>query len=128
MAPKNRLAILGSTGSIGTQALEVVAAHPEHFEVEVLSAHSNVALLAEQTRLFSPNAVVITDETKFLALKDAVKDLPVKVFAGHASLAGVVQWESVDTVLAAIVGFAGLHSTLAAVEAGKKIALANKET
>ncbi len=128
MSPKNRLAILGSTGSVGTQALEVVAAHPDRFEVEVLSAHSNVTLLAEQARRFSPNAVVITDETKFLALKEAVKDLPVKVFAGHASLAGVVQWDSVDTVLTAIVGFAGLHSTLAAVEAGKKIALANKET
>ena len=128
MSPKNRLAILGSTGSIGTQALEVVSAHPDRFEVEVLSAHSNMALLVEQTRKFSPNAVVITDETKFLALKEAVSDLPVKVFAGHASLAQVVQWESVDTVLAAIVGFAGLHSTLAAVEAGKKIALANKET
>jgi len=128
MANPNRLAILGSTGSIGTQALEVVEAHPGLFSVEVLSAHSNVALLAEQARRFSPNAVVITDEAKYSALKEAVSDLPVKVFAGAAALDDVVRWDSVDTVLAAIVGFAGLHSTLAAVDAGKKVALANKET
>lgn len=123
-----RLAILGSTGSIGTQALEVVAAHPELFEVEVLSAHSNAALVIEQAKQFRPNAVVITDETKYPQVKEALNLYPIKVFAGRKALEDVVQWKSVDMVLAAIVGFAGLSSTLAAIEAGKTIALANKET
>lgn len=123
-----RLAILGSTGSIGTQALEVAAAHPDLFEVEVLSAHSNADLLIKQAKQFTPNAVVVTDESKYTQVKEALSSLPVKVFAGQASLNDVVQWESVDTVLAAIVGFAGLPSTLAAINAGKRIALANKET
>jgi 1-deoxy-D-xylulose-5-phosphate reductoisomerase len=123
-----RLAILGSTGSIGTQALEVVAAHPELFEVEILSAHSNAALLIEQANKFKPNAVVVTDEMKFESVKNALSSLPIKVFKGAASLNEVVQWDSVDMVLGAIVGFAGLHSTLAAIDAGKKVALANKET
>jgi len=123
-----RLAILGSTGSIGTQALEVVRSHPQLFQVEVLSAHSNIALLAEQAKEFKPNAVVIADETKYQALKSELESLPVKVFSGAAALKEVVQWESVDCVLGAIVGFAGLHSILAAIEAGKQIALANKET
>lgn len=123
-----RLAILGSTGSIGTQALEVVAAHPELFEVEILSAHSNAALLIEQANTFKPNAVVVTDELKFESVKNALSNLPIKVFKGAASLNEVVQWDSVDMVIAAIVGFAGLQSTLAAIDAGKTIALANKET
>ncbi len=123
-----RLAILGSTGSIGTQALEVVAAHPGLFEVEVLSAHSNATLLIEQAKKFKPNAVVVTDETKYKEVKDALMMLPVKVFAGHAALNDVVQWESIDTVLGSILGFAGLNSILAAIDAGKRIALANKET
>ncbi len=123
-----RLAILGSTGSIGTQALEVVAANPDLFEVEVLSAHKNSALLIEQARKFKPNAVVVTDEAKYREVKDALLMLPIKVFSGQAALAEVVQWESVDTVLGAILGFAGLHSILAAIDAGKRIALANKET
>ena len=123
-----RLAILGSTGSIGTQALEVIAAHPGKFEVEVLSAHRNTALLIEQARKFKPNAVVVTDENKYKEVKDALLMLPIKVFAGQQALADVVQWESIDTVLGAIVGFAGLHSILAAIDAGKRIALANKET
>ncbi len=123
-----RLAILGSTGSIGTQALEVVAAHPELFEVEVLSAHSNAALVIEQAKQFRPNAVVITDETRYQQVKEALALYPIKVFAGRKALEDVVQWDSVDMVLAAIVGFAGLSSTLAAIEAGKTIALANKET
>jgi 1-deoxy-D-xylulose-5-phosphate reductoisomerase len=123
-----RLAILGSTGSIGTQALEVVAAHPELFEVEILSAHSNTNLLIEQAKKFNPNAVVITDETKYEVVKKALASLPVKVFSGSGALIEVVQWESVDLVLGAIVGFAGLHSILAAIDAGKQIALANKET
>ncbi len=123
-----RLAILGSTGSIGTQALEVVAAHPELFEVEILSAHSNDTLLVEQAKKFHPNAVVVTDETKYTAVKEALASLPIKVFSGIDALNDVVKWDTVDTVLAAIVGFAGLSSTLAAVQAGKRIALANKET
>lgn len=123
-----RLAILGSTGSVGTQALEVVAAHPDLFEVEILSAHRNAALLIEQARKFKPNAVVVTDESKYKEVKDALLMLPIKVFAGYKALNEVVQWESVDTVLGAILGFAGLHSILAAVEAGKRVALANKET
>lgn len=123
-----RLAILGSTGSIGTQALEVVAAHPELFEVEVLSAHGNAALVIEQAKQFRPNAVVITDETKYQHVKEALALYPIKVFAGRKALEDVVQWDSVDMVLAAIVGFAGLSSTIAAIEAGKPIALANKET
>ena len=123
-----RLAILGSTGSIGTQALDVVAAHPDLFEVEVLSAHSNSALLIEQAKKFKPNAVVVTDETKYKEVKDALLMQQIKVFSGHKALADVVQWESVDLVLGAILGFAGLHSILAAIEGGKRIALANKET
>jgi 1-deoxy-D-xylulose-5-phosphate reductoisomerase len=123
-----RLAILGSTGSIGTQALDVVAAHPEMFEVEVLSAHSNSSLLIEQAKKYKPNAVVITDETKYETVKGALSSLPVKVFRGPEALVDVVQWDTVDTVLGAIVGFAGLHSILAAIDAGKQIALANKET
>jgi 1-deoxy-D-xylulose-5-phosphate reductoisomerase len=123
-----RLAILGSTGSVGTQALEVIAAHPDLFEVEVLSANSNAALLIEQARKFRPNAVVVTDETKYKEVKDALLMLPIKVFSGQQALCDVVQWDSVDTVLGAIMGFAGLRSVLAAVEAGKRVALANKET
>jgi len=123
-----RLAILGSTGSVGTQALEVVAAHPELFVVEVLSAHSNATLLVEQARKFKPNAVVVTDESKYKEVKDALLMLPIKVFTGQQALCDVVQWDTVDTVLGAILGFAGLHSILAAVDAGKRIALANKET
>lgn len=123
-----RLAILGSTGSIGTQALDVVEAHPELFVVEALSAHSNVGLLVEQAQKFKPNVVVITDATKYEQLKNALALFPIKVFCGHEALNDIVQWDSVDTVLAAIVGFAGLSSTLAAIEAGKRVALANKET
>ena len=122
------LAILGSTGSVGTQALEVVTAHPDLFEVEVLSAHRNAGLLIEQAKKFKPNAVVITDESKYKEVKDALLMLPIKVFAGQKALGDVVQWDTVDTVLGAIVGFAGLHSILAAIEGGKRIALANKET
>lgn len=123
-----RLAILGSTGSIGTQALEVVQTHPDLFEVEILSAHSNSNLLIEQAKKFKPNAVVVTDESKYQLVKSELSSLPIKVFAGAEALKDVVAWDTVDTVLGAIVGFAGLHSTLAAIEAGKQIALANKET
>jgi len=123
-----RLAILGSTGSVGTQALEVVAAHPGLFQVEVLSAHRNATLLVEQAKKFKPNAVVVTDESKYKEVKEALLMLPIKVFTGQQALCDVVQWESVDTVLGAILGFAGLKSILAAIDAGKRIALANKET
>ncbi len=123
-----RLAILGATGSIGTQALEVVQAHPGEFEVEVLSAHSNAALLIAQAQQFRPNAVVVTDEAQYSKVKEALSSLPIKVFAGEAALKEVVQWDTVDVVLAAILGFAGLSSVLSAIDAGKTIALANKET
>lgn len=123
-----RLAILGSTGSIGTQALDVVAAHPDKFEVEILSAHSNAELLIEQAKKYKPNAVVIVDDDKYEEVKQGLAMQPVKIFAGKQSLDEVVQWDSVDLVLAAIVGFAGLSSTVAAIKAGKHIALANKET
>lgn len=125
---KKRLAILGSTGSIGTQALEVVDAHPELFSVEILSAHSNADLLTEQAVKYKPNAIVVTDDAQYEKVKKALDHTDVKVFAGAQALCEVVQWDSVDMVLAAIVGFAGLHSTLAAIEAGKQVAIANKET
>lgn len=127
MAQK-RLAILGSTGSIGTQALTIVDTHPQLFSVEVLSAHSNAALLIEQAVKYQPNAVVVTDPKAYETVKQALAGSHVKVFEGHNALNEVVQWDSVDFVLAAIVGYAGLHSTLAAIEAGKAIGLANKET
>ncbi len=123
-----RIAILGSTGSVGTQALEVVAAHPDLFEVEVLTANSNAALLIEQARKFKPNAIVVTDESKYKEVKDALMMLPIKVFAGQQALVDVVKWEGIDVVLGAILGFAGLRSIISAIEAGKTIALANKET
>jgi 1-deoxy-D-xylulose-5-phosphate reductoisomerase len=123
-----RLAILGATGSIGTQALEVVSAHPGLFEVEVLSAHKNAELLIAQARQFRPNAVVVTDEAAYATVKEALAGVPVKVFSGEAALREVVAWESVDLVLAGILGFAGLSSTLAALKAGKTVALANKES
>jgi len=128
MADLKRVAILGSTGSIGTQALEVIEAHPHLFEAEVLCAHSNTALLIAQAKQFKPNAVVIADESKYAEVKEALSSLPIKVFAGMQALIDIVAWESIDIVVTAIVGFAGLHSTIAAVKAGKRIALANKET
>lgn len=125
---KKRIAILGSTGSIGTQALSVIDRHPDLFQAEVLSAHKNVPLIIEQAQRFQPNAVVITDDAAFEKVKTALASLPIKVFRGAEALNEVVQWDSIDMVLAAILGFAGLHSTLAAIEAGKPVALANKET
>ena len=123
-----RIAVLGSTGSIGTQTLEVIAANPDVFQAEVLSAHSNAALLIDQAKKFKPNAVIITDESKYAEVKNALTLFPIKVFAGNKALTEVVQWESVDVVLGAILGFAGLNSILAAIHAGKHVALANKET
>lgn len=125
---KKRIAIMGSTGSIGTQSLEVIKEQADLFEVEILAAYSNVELLAKQALEFQPNAVVIADDSKYEKLKDLLANQDIKVFSGKDALNDVVQWESVDVVLAAIVGFAGLHSTLSAIKAGKTVALANKET
>lgn len=125
---KRNIAILGSTGSIGTQALDVIEANAEHFEVEVLTANGNAELLIEQAKKFKPNAVVITDESKYKQVKDALFEDDVKVFAGADSLSQVVEMEPIDMVLTALVGYAGLKPTLAAIKSGKQIALANKET
>ncbi len=125
---KKGIAILGSTGSIGTQALQVIADYPDRFEVEVLTANSNVDLLASQARKFLPNVVVIGDEKHYARLQGLLADLPVKVYAGKEAISDVVQMEGVDLVLTAMVGYAGLKPTLDAIEAGKDIALANKET
>ncbi|MEW6467802.1 MAG: 1-deoxy-D-xylulose-5-phosphate reductoisomerase [Bacteroidota bacterium] len=128
MAEKRHIAILGSTGSIGTQALDVVRANKDSFEVEVLVANNNADLLIEQAREFSPNTVVVAEESKYRQVKDALSPLDIKVFAGQRSVEQVVEMDSIDLVLAGIVGYAGLASTLAAIRAGKQIALANKET
>jgi 1-deoxy-D-xylulose-5-phosphate reductoisomerase len=125
---KRRIAIFGSTGSIGTQALEVISIHQPFFEVEVLTAHSNAILLVEQALQFTPNIVVITDESKYTFVKEELANLPIKVYAGEKALVEVAASDTYDVLLAAIVGFAGLASTLAAIENGKTIALANKET
>lgn len=125
---KKRIAILGSTGSIGTQALEVIEQNPEKFEVEVLVAANSLELLIDQCVRHVPNAVVIRNEAYYEELKSALKNLPIKVFAGEDAISQVVQFESIDLVLTAMVGFSGLRPTLAAIEAGKDIALANKET
>ncbi|NQV53949.1 MAG: 1-deoxy-D-xylulose-5-phosphate reductoisomerase [Flavobacteriales bacterium] len=122
------IAILGSTGSIGTQALDVIAAHPEKFTAEVLTAGRNAGLLIEQAKLYKPNCVVIGDEDQYQAVSDALWDLGIKVYAGAAALEQVVEMENVDIVLTALVGFAGLRPTMKAIAAGKHIALANKET
>ncbi|MEN9333423.1 MAG: hypothetical protein RLY35_603 [Bacteroidota bacterium] len=125
---KRGVAILGSTGSIGTQALEVIEAHPEKFSVEVLTAQKNADLLIEQALKFSPNAVVIVDESQYPKVKEALFDAGIKVYAGEESLCQIVQSDSIDIVLTALVGFSGLKPTVAAIEAKKHIALANKET
>ncbi len=125
---KKHIAILGSTGSIGTQALEVLEANPDVFELEVLTAHGSADLLIEQALKFKPNCVVIGDEGQFKKVQDALFDEGIKVFAGADSLSQVVQIDEIDIVLTALVGYAGLRPTLAAIEAGKHIALANKET
>lgn len=125
---KRSLAILGSTGSIGTQALEVVAANPDIFEVEVLTALNNADLLIEQAAKFRPNVVVISNEALYDKVFSALDPLNIKVYAGEKSLASVVQIESVHMVLTALVGYVGLIPTIAAIKAGKHIALANKET
>ena len=125
---KKQLAILGSTGSIGTQALDVVSSHPDLFEVYVLTANKNVDLLIRQAREFNPDAVVICDESKYSVLKEALTDLPIKVYAGINAVCQVVESDPIDMVLTAMVGYAGLLPTIHAIRAKKPIALANKET
>ncbi|MEO6844466.1 MAG: 1-deoxy-D-xylulose-5-phosphate reductoisomerase [Ginsengibacter sp.] len=125
---KKRIAIFGSTGSIGRQTLEVIDAHPDLFEVELLTAQTNDKLLIEQALKYMPNAVVIVDEKKYEHVKAALIATDIKVFAGESALEEVADFDSYDMMVAAIVGFAGLKPTLKAVEKGKAIALANKET
>lgn len=123
-----KIAIFGSTGSIGTQALDVISANPDKFSAEVLTAHNNDDLLVEQALKFNPNMVVIGDEKKYLRVKEALSKTDIKVFAGEKALEEVAAMDCYDLMLAAIVGYAGLKPTLRAVESGKAIALANKET
>lgn len=125
---KKQIAILGSTGSIGTQALEVIAEHPDCYEVYALTANNRVEMLIEQARRFQPEAVVIGNEEKYAQLKDALADLPVKVYAGAEAIAQIVEAQPINIVLTAMVGYAGLKPTINAIRAGKMIALANKET
>lgn len=125
---KRQIAILGSTGSIGTQTLQVVEEHPECFEVYAITANTRVEELIAQARKFKPEAVVIADETKYETLKEALANLPVKVYAGYESICQIVQAEPIDIVVTAMVGFSGLRPTIEAIKAGKAIALANKET
>lgn len=128
MSQKKRIAIFGSTGSIGTQSLEVISTHPDKFSVEILTAHTNDELLIKQALKFNPNMVVIGDEKKYQKVKEALAKTQVKVFTGEEALIDVAAMDCYDVMIAAIVGFAGLKSTLSAIENGKTIALANKET
>lgn len=125
---KKQIAILGSTGSIGTQALQVIEEHPDLYEAYVLTANNKVDLLIEQARKFRPEAVVIANEDKYLQLKEALSDLPIKVYAGADAICQVVESQPIDIVLTAMIGYAGLRPTMSAIRAGKIIALANKET
>ena len=125
---KRHIAIIGSTGSIGRQALDVIRQHPELFEVELLTANNSAELLASQAREFNPNAVVICNEARYREVADTLKDTDTKVFAGMDSVCGLVGGDNIDIVLTATVGFSGLRPTIEAIKAGKIIALANKET
>ena len=125
---KKQIAILGSTGSIGTQALQVIEEHPDLYEAYALTANNQVELLAEQARKFMPAAVVIANEAKYLQLKEMLADLPIQVYAGADALCEIVDATPIDVVLASMVGYAGLRPTMNAIKAGKAIALANKET
>lgn len=125
---KKKIAILGSTGSIGTQTLDVVTAYPERYEVYALCAHRSIDKLIEQARTFHPEVVCIADETLYPALCEALSDLEIKVWAGEDAIAQMVTMPSIDVVVAAMVGYAGLRPTIEAIKAGKTIALANKET
>ncbi|WP_291786371.1 1-deoxy-D-xylulose-5-phosphate reductoisomerase [Cecembia sp.] len=128
MSKKKHVAILGATGSIGTQTLEVIKSHPDKFQVEVLTAQNNADLLIQQALEFQPNCVVIANETLYEKVKKALIPADIKVFAGDKALAQVVEMENIDVVLTALVGYSGLLPTIKAIEAGKHIALANKET
>lgn len=125
---KRKIAILGSTGSIGTQALDVVRQHPDSFEVYAITANNNAELLIEQAREFEPEAIVIANEDKYREVKEALSDLPVKVWAGCDAVAQVAESQPIDIVLTAMVGYSGLKPTISAIKAGKAIALSNKET
>ena len=125
---KKQIAILGSTGSIGTQALQVIEEHPDLYEAYALTANNQVELLAAQARKFMPAAVVIANEAKYLQLKEMLADLPIQVYAGADALCEIVEAKPIDVVLASMVGYAGLRPTMNAIRAGKAIALANKET
>jgi len=125
---KKHIAILGSTGSIGAQALDVIEANQDLFEVEVLTANSNSELLIQQALKHKPNAVVIANENKYNELKDALGSSDIKVYAGVESLSQVVEMDTIDVVLTALVGYSGLKPTINAIKAKKSIALANKET
>ena len=128
MSHKQTVAILGSTGSIGTQTLDVIDRHSELFEVYALTAHSNIDLLVEQARIYRPEVVAIADERHYKTLREALDGLPIKVFAGADSICQIAAMSPIDTVVTAMVGYSGLLPTVKAIEAGKKIALANKET
>ena len=125
---QKQIAILGSTGSIGTQALQVIEEHPDLYQAYALTANNQVELLAEQARKFMPVAVVIANESKYTQLKEMLADLPIQVYAGADALCEIVEAQPIDIVLASMVGYAGLRPTIKAIEAGKTIALANKET
>ncbi|MEO9257636.1 MAG: 1-deoxy-D-xylulose-5-phosphate reductoisomerase [Crocinitomicaceae bacterium] len=125
---KKGIAILGSTGSIGTQTLEVISKHPDLFELVVITANKNADLLIEQAKKYKPNTVVITDENQYQKIKDALWDEGIKVFAGKESLCQVVEMQEIHIVLTALVGYAGLEPTIHAIKNKKEIALANKET
>lgn len=125
---KKKIAILGSTGSIGTQTLDVVRTNPDRFEVYAISGNHNVDLLIAQAREFQPEVVCIADESRYQPLKEALADLPLKVWAGADAIAQMVTFDSIDIVVAAMVGYAGLRPTIEAIKASKTIALANKET
>lgn len=128
MSHKQTVAILGSTGSIGTQTLDVIDRHSELFEVYALTAHSNIDLLVEQAKRYLPEVVAIADERHYKTLREALDGLPIKVFAGADSICQIAAMSPIDTVVTAMVGYSGLLPTVRAIEAGKKIALANKET
>lgn len=128
MSHKQTVAILGSTGSIGTQTLDVIDQHSELFEVYALTAHSNIDLLVEQAKRYRPEVVAIADERHYKTLREALDGLPIKVFAGADSICQIAAMSPIDTVVTAMVGYSGLLPTVRAIEAGKKIALANKET
>lgn len=123
-----RIAILGSTGSIGRQALEVISLHPDQFVVEVLTANNNAELLIDQAKRYNPNCVIIGDENKYKFVKEALEETEIKIFAGRKSMVEIVEMETIDVVLTALVGYAGLEPTINAIKHKKHIALANKET